>query len=342
MRVLLGTYPAVSLLGGGVEVQVRSLARELNLLGVDAELFDPWRRYELHRYDLFHMFGAHVGTYHLCRSLRGLGVRLVVSPVFFSRYAATRVRMAVVLSGVLRRMGGIWTEQQFCREVCAMADIIMPNTQAEADLVHAAFGVPRSRLRILPNGADPGLAAATPDLFENRFGTRGFLLYVGHIGWERKNVLRMLRAVAEIDCPLVLIGEVLDNGYAEACLDLIERRPRTIRLAPVRPDDPMLASAYAACDTLILPSWYETPGLAALEAAMAGAKICITRYGGTEEYFGSHAEYLEPGSEESIRKAVRRSLDKPGDGRSLQDAVGCRYTWSRAAAILAEAYLSLA
>ncbi len=32
-------------------------------------------------------------------------------------------------------------------------------------------------------------------------------------------------------------------------------------------DDPLLASAYAAARVFALPSWFETPGLAALEAA---------------------------------------------------------------------------
>jgi len=43
----------------------------------------------------------------------------------------------------------------------------------------------------------------------------------------------------------------------------------------------MLASAYAACDVFVLPSMFETPGIAALEAGLAGAKIVITKYGGT-------------------------------------------------------------
>ena len=37
-------------------------------------------------------------------------------------------------------------------------------------------------------------------------------------------------------------------------------------------DDPLLASAYAAARVFALPSWFETPGLAALEAALAGRR----------------------------------------------------------------------
>ena len=34
--------------------------------------------------------------------------------------------------------------------------------------------------------------------------------------------------------------------------------------------DPLLASAYAAARVFALPSWFETPGLAALEAGPGG------------------------------------------------------------------------
>ena len=42
--------------------------------------------------------------------------------------------------------------------------------------------------------------------------------------------------------------------------------------------DPLLASAYAAARVFALPSWFETPGLAALEAALAGCSVAITPY----------------------------------------------------------------
>ena len=37
--------------------------------------------------------------------------------------------------------------------------------------------------------------------------------------------------------------------------------------------DPLLALAYSACSVFALPSTLETPGLAALEAAAAGAPL---------------------------------------------------------------------
>ena len=69
----------------------------------------------------------------------------------------------------------------------------------------------------------------------------------------------------------------------------------------------MLASAYAASDTFVLPSQFETPGISALEAALAGAKIVITPYGGTKEYFKNMAEYVDSGSSEAIKAGIEKS-----------------------------------
>jgi glycosyltransferase involved in cell wall biosynthesis len=75
----------------------------------------------------------------------------------------------------------------------------------------------------------------------------------------------------------------------------------------------LLASAYAACDVFILPSQFETPGIAALEAGLAGAKIVITPVGGTKDYFGDDAVYVEPTSIESIANGIEAALKNKKD-----------------------------
>jgi len=339
VKVLLGSFSAITVLRGGVEVQVRSLARELRAYGVEAELFDPWRRYDLSGYSLVHIFGAHVGTYHLARSMHDLGMRLFVSPVYFSRRRRGRVARSAAIASLLRRFGGFWTEQAFCRDLCHLADRVLPNTQAEADLVCSAFGIRKDKVSVVPNGVDERFLHATPDLFVQRHGIRDFVLYAGHVGWERKNVLRMLRALRGLPRPLVVMGTLLDNAYGRACRDAASDDDNVLLVPPVPPDDPLLASAYAACDTLILPSYYETPGLAALEAALAGAKVCITRYGGTAEYFGPLADYLEPDSEQSIRAAVDAAIARPRT-EVLREIVRGKYLWGNVAGVLAGTYRS--
>lgn len=64
--------------------------------------------------------------------------------------------------------------------------------------------------------------------------------------------------------------------------------------------DPLLASAYAAARVLAMPSLFESPGLVALDAAMAGTPVVATMFGNTRDYFLYHVEYVDPRSVQSI------------------------------------------
>ena len=337
MKVLFGSFSAITVLGGGVEVQMRALAGELGKRGIEVEFFDPWKRYDLKEYAFFHLFGSHVGTYHLGRSVHGLGMRLIVTPVFYSRRSPARVAATIAVAGKVRKRGGFWTEHMFCKELCDMAELVLPDTEDEMEMLAKGFGVPPQKMMELPNGVEERFADAKPDLFVREQGLKDFLLYVGHIGPARKNVYPMLKAAKSLGVPTVLIGPVSDTGYARQCMKLIQDTP-TITVVPgVEPESPLLESAYAACDTFVLPSLYETPGLAALEAGLAGAKVCITRHGGTREYFAEHATYLEPSSEESIHNAIKQALARKKD-TALRDRIREKYLWSCAGETLAQIY----
>ena len=162
------------------------------------------------------------------------------------------------------------------------------------------------------------------------------MLFVGRVE-PRKNVLGLIRAVARMGVPLVVIGAPPPGheSYAEEC-----RRAGLgfVRwLGAMDHDDPVLASAYAAARVFALPSWFETPGLAALEAALAGCAVVITPYGCTREYFGDRVEYARPDRVSEIRTAVLRGWTLGPDLR-LADHVGARFLWSDVARRTAEVY----
>jgi glycosyltransferase involved in cell wall biosynthesis len=101
--------------------------------------------------------------------------------------------------------------------------------------------------------------------------------------------------------------------------------------------DPLLSSAYAAARVFALPSWFETPGLAALEAALAGSPVVITPYGSTRDYFGDLVEYARPDREAEITRAVARCWEEGADPR-LSRRIAADYLWPKVAQSTAEAY----
>ena len=199
--------------------------------------------------------------------------------------------------------------------------------------------MPRQRIHVVLNGAEVRFARAMPDAFVEEFGVRDFVLYAGRIE-PRKNQLNFLRAMEGTNVPIVILGDVVPGHerYADRCRQAAG--PRVWFLDRFEHDDPLLASAYAACRCLVLTSWFETPGLVALEAGMSGAPLVLTSRGCTAEYFGPHAQYVRPNDLRGIRAMVMRAM---WGQRSavLAEHVRRNFSWAAAARATAAAYEEL-
>lgn len=331
MKVCLATYQSVMLLQGGPRTQILQTKQGLEKLGVEVSLFESWEEFPRGTFDLVHLFGANIGSYHLAREIHKLGVPMVVSPIFFSRHSPTFLRAAMLGSRVLRRTGpGLWTDYGIASEICSWARGVLPNTEREKELLRKGLGVSAEKMWVVPNGVERRFCEATKTKFKEQYGLENFVLNVGHIGPARKNVLRLLQALEKVNVPAVIIGRIEENDYGRRCREAAQRNPRVLLLDALAHDSEMLASAYAACDVFALPSQFETPGIAALEAGLAGAKIVITRHGGTREYFLDHAEYVEPTSWELIHHGITTALNKPKQS-ALKNHILAEYLWERVA-----------
>jgi glycosyltransferase involved in cell wall biosynthesis len=222
-------------------------------------------------------------------------------------------------------------------DICGWADRVLPNTQSEALIIEKGLGIRAGKIRVVPNGVDERFGSGDPGLFRKKYGIENFILNVGHIGHPRKNVLSLIRALATIDRPSVIIGRIISGEYGDACVREAAKHKQILLVDGLEHDSEMLASAYAACEVFALPSQFETPGIAALEAGLAGAKIVITPRGGTREYFENLAIYVAPESVDSIRKGILDALMLPKDDR-LKNRIKERYLWGRVGALTADVY----
>jgi glycosyltransferase involved in cell wall biosynthesis len=331
MNVSFATYQSISLLKGGPHTQLLETKKQLEHYGVTGSLFETWREFQKEKTDLVHLFGAHIGTYHLARELHKIGVPLVVTPIFFSRHSVPFLRAAAAAGRRLKQVArGVWLDYEITREICSWAACVCPNTEAEAGLLTRGLGVPRSKIVVVPNGVSERFQNGNPALFRERYGINDFVLNVGHIGPERKNVLNLIKALENVQLPSVIIGRVERNEYAGRCLAEAKKNPRLVIVDQLSNDADLLASAYAACDVFVLPSQFETPGIAALEAGVAGAKVVVTPYGGTKEYFGDLAEYVDPTSPELIHHGITTALNREKSG-ALREHIRGHYLWQNVA-----------
>jgi len=338
MKVCVAGYQAISILHGGPDTQVRNTIKHLAPLGVKATLFDPWSPLKKEECDIFHVFAANIGTYHLAREIKTLGIPLVVSPIIYSLHSTAFIRNSLAFMRLLNKVGkGLWSDYMFAANICGWAERVLPNTQAEARLVAQGLGIAETRITVVPNGVDKRFATADPSLFRKKYGLENFILNVGHVGHGRKNVLALIQALARMDHPAVIIGRIIKGEYGDRCVQEAARHKHILLLGGLENNSKMLASAYAACDVFVLPSLFETPGIAALEAGLAGAKIVITEFGGTKEYFGDMATYVDPRSVESIHNGIVKALNGAKTPH-LREHILKEFLWERVAEKTAAAY----
>jgi glycosyltransferase involved in cell wall biosynthesis len=328
MKIFLASYPSLMLNRGGPTFKIIHLKKELDKLGVETHLFDMWDRDQIiQRTDLIHVFNASLSTFSLTENFKRFGARYVVNPIFFSNHSAKIIRTYLKLEKPFRKFfKRTYSDYFFTKEICDSAERVLPNTQAESELLIKALGVNKNKVQVIHNGVEERFYNADPELFEKKFGYKDFVLNVGHLGSIRKNGLNMIKALKQIDCPVVIAADVIKTEEGEKCLKEIENSKNIKLLKWLDHYDPILESAYAACNTFVLPTRYETPGRAALEAGLAGANIVITPNGGTKEYFENYVDYVDPFSVESIRKTVEKSLNTPKNNK-LKEHIKKNFTW---------------
>jgi glycosyltransferase involved in cell wall biosynthesis len=311
MNIVMTSYDSISVDHGGPRVQLFETKKWLEQYGVSVSLFDRWKSFNAASVDAVHFFGARLGTFQAARMMHILQVPIITSPIFFTRHSAQQIAASLKVESLLKKFRtGIWTDYGFTKQICDWSSAILPNTESESSLIANGMHLPVQKIHVIPNGVDERFEHGDPQLFKNKYGLDKFILSVGHIGPARKNIHRLIQALETIDHPAVLIGRITDGRAGEECR-VAANRNKNILIIPGLPNDSeLLSSAYAACDTFVLPSLFETPGIAALEAGLAGAKIVITPMGGTKEYFGSMAEYVDPASVEAIRDGIINSLQK--------------------------------
>jgi glycosyltransferase involved in cell wall biosynthesis len=339
MRIYLATYPAVIITPGGPASVLFALEREFEKLGTQAILFNPWEaEFQFAKDDIFHLFVADLRNYGFANALSKAGIKYVVSPIFFSSHSPFLIKSYRAIEGAARIiLKGLYSSYSMVRMVCNDAELVLPNTKAEANLLVKGVGVDKEKIRIMYNGVDEKFLHGDPSLFEKKYGIKDFILNVGHIGSERKNTLVLIKALEKIDHPAVIITDFFENELTKKCLREAQKNKNLLILNKIPHNDPLLASAYAACHTFVLPSMFETPGIAAMEAALAGANVVITPFGGTKEYFEDMAEYVDVRSVDSIKNAIVNSLNKKPDKR-LREHIKKNFLWSMIAQQTLEMY----
>ncbi|NHM26776.1 glycosyltransferase family 4 protein [Desulfofundulus sp. TPOSR] len=318
MRVLFQIRPDYLTNMAGDSIQMLKTRQYLERLGVRVDVSTTLT--DLRPYDLVHLFNTTRvrETYIFLRQARQQGKPVAVSTIYWD--AAEFLARTGSSSGATTAWA---SAHRLRRRVFQEATILLPNAREEMELISRQFG-PVAPHHIVPNGVEEFFAHARPDAFTRTYGLRNFILCVGRIA-PRKNQLTLAEALRDTGLTLVLLGPVNDASYAAQCAAAGSH----VIMLPFM-EHHRLAAAYAAAAVHVLPGWFETPGLANLEAGLAGCRVVSTDRGTAKEYFGHLALYCQPDDPSSIRRAVMDALQSPPNYR-LKEHIQRHFTWQRVA-----------
>lgn len=310
-KVLFGTYPWAFDCPGGGERQLLAYKEHLAKKHIDVKLFNPWRDIP-QSCGIFHYFSVLAGSIHVCNYMKNQkGMKLVVSPNLWVTHETKACYPA----------HEIWC-------LLELADKVIVNSDIEGDQLSDVFAIPRAKFATVYNGVETEfLIPADPSLFKQRFALeRPYVLCVANVE-PRKNMAAFLEAMQQFpEYDFVVIGNVRDEKYADLCRQIGGEHFRFVDALEY--NSPLLRSAIAGCTFFAMPSIVETPSIAALEAASAGAKLLITQQGSTREYFGDSAIYLDPLSVESMIAGIKMALNGAVKESHLP-FVRDRYLWTK-------------
>jgi glycosyltransferase involved in cell wall biosynthesis len=195
--------------------------------------------------------------------------------------------------------------------VARRADAVVAVSEFTAREAVELLGVPRERIRVVPNGVEEAFA---PD---GRAAEDGYVLAVGTLE-PRKNLARVIEAARLAGVELRVAG-----GEGWGGVDA----PGRVGFV----DDDELAALYRGARCLVYPSLYEGFGIPVLEAMACGTPVVTSRGGATEETAGGAAVLVDPLDVGSIAAGIAEAGRRRDELRAAGLAHARQFTWARAA-----------
>lgn len=363
MRVVMVNRADAFTFLGGDTIQMVKTKESLERLGISVDIaLGPQPRDFYASFDVVHIFNIQTYTfsYYEAQKAKQAGKPVALSPVFWDflnseevlnmkGYWSPKLQLVskvlgkVVTEILLKAYWSKWKSKQmqkFMLDLLKMADILLPNSEAEMDCLRKNFKLGTgATYEVIPNAVDisifnPYQELPIPDkLTVKGITSKKYILEVGRID-PCKNQLSLIKAAINLKLPLVLIGAETNNAYTQECKK-VSTGHEVFFIGPVAHEE--LSAYYCHARVHALPSWRETPGLASLEAAAMGCNIVSTFVGSGKEYFGSDAWYCDPFNQESIIEAVRNAYYSQTNS-FLIECVRQNYSWVKAGERTLQAY----
>ncbi len=230
--------------------------------------------------------------------------------------------------------GHYWYPWMMQRWVAERLDRIITGSDASAESIVEAFGLPRERIRRIHDGVDTEVFRPLPEVQYEP----SRILFVGNSNDRNKGILYLLRALKQLRGQLPFHLRVVHRPAAQIAHRLVQElglHGRVSFMEQLSTDE--LVRQYNRAQLLVSPSLYEGFGLPAAEALACGIPVVATTAGALSEIVedGVTGVLVPPGQVEPLAGAIRSLLEDPARCRAMGDAgarrIRERFNWRRTA-----------
>ncbi len=353
MRVAFITRSSLFSSAGGDTLQVLNTANYLGKLNVTVEIKMTHEKINYNEYDLIHFFSI-IRPADILGHVKKLSQPFVITPLLidysefdkqyrkgisgkiFRFVSADRIEYLKTIARWLRGREHLTSfaflargQRHSIQKILREAAMVLPNSQTEYEFLTDRYGIKKHYVEV-PNGVES-------KLFTNSWKCEKdtqMVLCVARIE-GLKNQINLIRALNNTEYQLYIIGKpaVNQKTYYNECQRIAAKNIHFI--GHLTQEE--LVPYYEKAKIHILPSWFETCGLASLEAAAMDCAIVITHKGYAAEYFQDYAFYCDPSSPASIKQAVD-AASASVTSKIFQQKISSEYTWQNAAIKTHEAY----
>ena len=191
--------------------------------------------------------------------------------------------------------------------------IIAISEQTKRDVIDF-FHIDENKIEVIYQGCHPAFKQPISEEkkveISRRYGLpTDFILNVGSVE-RRKNALQIVKAIENIDIPLVIIGK--RTSYVDEIESYISMRNMQHKVKFVRVDNMVdLACIYQLARIFVYPSTFEGFGIPIIEALYSGTPVITNRYGVFPEAAGPFSSYVNPEDIEDLSQAIESILSSP-------------------------------
>ena len=323
MKILLHGYnTCCQNQAGGVQTRIRKIYALLKQRNLEVDYFSSFE-IDLRNYEVLHVFRLDYETRGLIRCAKRLGLRVVLSSIV-SISGGRKLKLLKILNKF-----GIPTLYKYSLEILGMVDVVIVESYKESEYIQKYFGIAQDKIKIVPNGID--IPNSAGEEIYQQIGKKDYVLQIGRFD-ANKNQLNVIRAVKDTNINVVFIGgadETESSNYFEKCKLEAEGCDNITFLGWLTHNNPLFSSALQHAKALILPSYFETFGLVALEGAIYGAEVCLSTTLPLNDFNVFDARLtFSPSSIGEIKNVLQDVIIRPRN-QVLKKKVQSYFSWDR-------------